>query len=61
VALQKAQDAVGTAIEVLLSTVPVTVNHKPVHKGKKHMSAAARKKISDAAKARWAKIREGKK
>lgn len=29
--------------------------------GKRTMSAAARKRISDAAKARWAKIKAGKK
>jgi hypothetical protein len=32
-----------------------------VHRRRRAMSAAARKRISDAAKARWAKFRAGKK
>lgn len=32
-----------------------------IHRKRRNMSAAARKRISDAAKARWAKIRAAKK
>lgn len=58
-ALLKAQESVDSAIKVLLSALPNgeagPVGHGKKRKGgKRPMSAAARKKISDAAKARWA-------
>lgn len=58
--------ALKTEIERLqsrLETVIITALPGPlqkVAKKKRHMSAAARKKISIAAKARWAKIRAAK-
>jgi hypothetical protein len=44
---------------LLLEASPAPI--KRVLQAKRKMSAAARKKISDAAKARWAKVRAGAK
>ena len=58
--------ALKTQIERLesrIESVIVTALSGPVQKvarKKRHMSAAARKKISIAAKARWAKIKAGR-
>ena len=48
--------------EVVISVQPITTEPTPapVVAGKRTMSAAARKAISKAAKARWAKVNAGK-
>jgi hypothetical protein len=64
--LREALEEVDSAVALLESVVPDGVPAK--HKGKgrksgkrKPMSAAARKKISEAAKARWAAKKAGEK
>ena len=59
VALKTAIERLETQLEnVLIAASPSSVG--TVVKAKRHMSAAARRKISLAAKARWAKVRAGK-
>ena len=65
VAKLKSMAALKTKIERLqsqLEAVVANVSSSPAKAGRKRrkMSAAARRKISIAAKARWAKVRAGK-
>lgn len=54
-------DKAIAALEGLDSTGATAAPAKVVRRGRRRMSAAARKRISDAAKARWAARRKGKK
>jgi hypothetical protein len=59
-ALKERIEALGTELERLLGEViPAPIAN--IHRRRRKMSAAARKRISEAAKARWAKLRAGKK
>ena len=50
---KKKVNALGKALEAFRTTL--TKNHKAGARPKRHMSAAARRRISMAQKARWAK------
>jgi hypothetical protein len=59
VALKTQIERLQSQLEALATNTSPTVAKKAPHK-KRKMSAAARKKISQAAKARWAKVRAAK-
>jgi hypothetical protein len=59
VALKTQIERLQSQLEALATTASPTSATKAPHK-KRTMSAAARRKISQAAKARWAKVRAAK-
>ena len=59
VALKTQIERLQSQLEALATNTSPVAAKKAPHK-KRTMSAAARKKISQAAKARWAKVRAGK-
>jgi len=59
VALKTQIERLQSQLEALATTTSSTPAKKAPHK-KRTMSAAARRKISQAAKARWAKVRAAK-
>jgi hypothetical protein len=59
VALKTQIERLQSQLEALAGNAPSAPTKKAVHK-KRTMSASARRKISIAAKARWAKVRAAK-
>lgn len=56
--LQRLDDAIGAVSKLLNSHSAPVADKKP--KVRRRLSAAARKRIADAQKARWAKLRKQK-
>lgn len=56
--LQRVEDAIGAVAKLLGSHVAPSAGKKPTVR--RRLSAAARKRIADAQRARWAKLRKQK-
>ena len=56
--LQRLDDAIGAVAKLLGSNAAPSEAKKP--KARRRLSAAARKRIADAQRARWAKLRKQK-